>query len=561
MEPYLFYPQFSGNLFDTGVFSMKKYNLCLLIILCAVTTSGAAVKAPVLKWKNGGCYSSWCETGWYSSPAVADLDGNGTFEVVASAYSLIALKGTTGELLWRVDSGKDRSSAPGYSHRTWPGIWIKDVDRDGKLEIISAHSGGYVSVYDSLGYFKPGWPKRPTSNELRGLMVHDIDRDGKAEIIVTGATYGKTNTWVFEHNGVLRSGWPQLSNSSGSAYGVFNDNGWVDDLDGDGMAEIVIPSDVTTLCAYRPNGIQLDAAAIYGGSKWGGVGTWESLNTETRGWGRCNGVRSESYRSNFAHGASVIVDMDGDGKKEVVVTGNMYNCKYGHPPGKYTSLFIFNADRSRFKKGVWNWEQAPVNTGAPLSESYNVIENCQPNPVVVDLDGDRQKEILFASYDGKMHSYWLDKTEHHNWPYSIYNSSEGFYRFASEPVVADLDRDGCSEVIFTSWVEKNSSGIRLGKLHMLDCRGNVIHEQNLPLPKSVSRHDNGALPAPTIANIDGDNDYELVINTINSGFIAYDLPGSSSAKIQWQSGRNRGGSLQNNLSIVPIYQLLLMSMH
>jgi len=535
---------------------MKKIYLSCVFFLCCSLQAEAAVQAPVLKWKEGGCYSSWCETGWYSSPAVADLDGNGTKEIIASAYSVVALEGATGEVIWRVDSGKDRTSPEGFSHRTWPGIWIKDVDGDSTPEIITAHSGGYVSVYNNQGYFKSGWPQRPITNELRGLVVNDIDRDGSAEIIVTGATYGKTNTWVFEHNGALRSGWPQLSNDSGSAYGVFNDNAWVDDLDGDGKSEIVVPSDVTTLCAYRPDGGQLDASSIYGDEKWGGVGTWESLSTELRGWGRCNGVRSESYRSNFAHGASVIVDVDGDGIKEVVVTGNMYNCQVGHPPGKYTSLFIFNADRSRFKKGSWNWEQAPVDTGAPLTESYSVIENCQPNPVVVDLDGDRKKEILFASYDGKMHAYWLDKSEHHNWPYSIYNPSEGFYRFASEPVVADLDRNGCSEVIFTFWVEKTTSGMRLGKLHILDCKGNVIHEQNLPGPKSSSRHENGALPAPTIANIDNDPDYELVINTINSGFIAYDLPGSAGAKIQWCSGRNRGGTLGGYVSVAPIIQLL-----
>ena len=537
---------------------MKTLYLSCAALLLAALPAEAAVQAPVLKWKYGGCYSSWCETGWYSSPAVADLDGNGTQEVIASAYSVVALEGATGKLLWRVDSGKDRSNAPGYSHRTWPGIWVKDIDGDSTPEIITAHGGGYVSVYSNTGYFKPGWPQRPTTNELRGLVVNDIDHDGSAEIIVTGATYGKTNTWVFEYDGTLRPGWPQLSNDAGSAYGVFNDNAWVDDINGDGAAEIVVPSDVTTLCAYRPDGSQVKAASVYGDKTWGAVGTWENLDTEIRGWGRCNGVRSESYRSNFAHGASVIVDVDGDGAKEVVVTGNMYNCQVGHPPGKYTSLFIFNADRSRFNKGAWNWKQAPVNTGAPLSEAYSAIENCQPNPVVVDLDGDREKEIVFASYDGKMHAYKLDKTEHDNWPYSVYNPAEGFYRFASEPVVADLDRDGCSEVIFTSWVEKASTGMRLGKLHILDCRGNVVHEQNLPAPKSASRHDNGGLPAPTIANIDNDPDFELVINTINSGFIAYDLPGSAGARIQWRSGRNRGGTLNNDtVSIVPMMYLLL----
>ncbi len=38
------------------------------------TKTTSTIAAPVLKWANGGCYSSWCETGWYSSPAVADLD-------------------------------------------------------------------------------------------------------------------------------------------------------------------------------------------------------------------------------------------------------------------------------------------------------------------------------------------------------------------------------------------------------------------------------------------------------------------------------------------------------
>ena len=539
-------------------FEMMKSRLVILIfVLGCAPQAEAVVNAPVLKWKYGGCYLSWCETGWYSSPAVADLDADGTMEVVASAYSIVALEGTTGDVLWRVDSGKDRNSAPGYSHRTWPGIWIKDVDGDKSPDIITAHSGGYVSVYNNQGYFKSGWPQRPTTNELRGLVVSDIDRDGTSEIIVSGATYGKINTWIFEHNGVLRTGWPQLANDSGSAYGVFNDNAWVADLNNDGQEEIVVPSDVTTLCAYQPDGVQLSANSIYGNKTWCGVGTWESLSTEIRGWGQCDGVRSESYRSNFAHGASVIVDVDGDNNKEVVVTGNMYDCAVGHPPGKYTSVFIFNADRSRFNKGVWNWEQAPVDTGAPLSESYSEIESAQPNPVVVDLDADQKKEILFASYDGKMHAYWLDKTEHHGWPYSVYNSSEGFYRFASEPVVADLDSDGCSEVIFTSWVQKATSGMRLGKLHILDCKANVLHEQELPEPKSSSRYDNGALPAPTIANIDMDSDYELLINTINSGFIAYDLPGSARARIQWQSGRNRGGQLEQNISIVPMMYLLM----
>jgi hypothetical protein len=212
------------KLLNLSRISLLRCTIAAAFVLGVFQSSMAAVARPVLKWQYGGCYSSWCETGWYSSPAVADLDGDGRQEVIASAYSIVVLNGATGALKYRLASGHDRSE-PGAASvgRTWPGIVVGDVDNDGKLEMVTAHSGGYVSVYDNNGFFKPGWPKRPVSNELRGLSVADLENDGTAEIIVTGAVYGKTNTWVYEHSGQLRAGWPQLSNNSGYSYGVFND--------------------------------------------------------------------------------------------------------------------------------------------------------------------------------------------------------------------------------------------------------------------------------------------------------------------------------------------------
>jgi len=69
------------------------------------------------------------------------------------------------------------------------------------------------------------------------------------------------------------------------------------------------------------------------------------------------------------------------------------------------------------------------------------------------------KEILFPSYDGKVHAYWLDKTEHGSWPYVVPASGSpgDEFRFAGEPVVADVDNDGQAEVLFTSWPKKTSA--------------------------------------------------------------------------------------------------------
>lgn len=496
-----------------------------------------AIEEPVLKWESAGCYSSWCETGWYSSPAVADLDGDGIPEVIASAYSIVVLSGDTGALRWRVASGHDRSEPGADSEgRTWPGIAVADVDGDGLLEIVTAHSGGWASVYDHNLFFEAGWPRRPTTGELRGLAVGDLDADGTFEVVVTGAVGSKTNTWVLEHDGAVRSGWPRVGGGSGYAWGVYNDNAAIADLEMDGRGEVVVPSDVHYICAYQDNGVPLLTHADYGDKVWGEVGVWESPVIEQRGWGTCSQAdgRQERHRTNFAHGPAAIADVDGDGTLEIVAAGNTYDCAANPYASLYSGVFIFNSDRSRFSGSGFDWSTVPIDTGSPLVEDYNVIESVHPNPVVVDLDGDGEKEILFPSYDGRLHAFWLDKSEHGSWPFSVYDSSEGLFRFASEPVVADLDGDGLAEVLFTSWVEKGSH--ETGWLHVLSSDGTPIHE--VPLPEAFGSPDwNGAMAAPTLDDIDGDPDLEIVIQTAHSGFLAYDLPGTASARVLWRTGR------------------------
>src|SRR4029079_10391131 len=48
---------------------------------------------------------------------------------------------------------------------------------------------------------------------------------------------------------------------------------------------------------------------------------------------------------------------------------------------------------------------------------------------------------------------------------------------------------------------------------------------------------NGVLGAPTLANIYADADLELVVGTVGSGIVAYDLPGSAGARVLWGTGR------------------------
>jgi hypothetical protein len=274
-----------------------------------------------------------------------------------------------------------------------------------------------------------------------------------------------------------------------------------------------------------------DAFNPSGPKVWSQVGVHVDHLVDLRGYADC-GVE---HRPNFADSPPVIADLDHNGQPEVIVVGNVYNCGANPYLSLYQMPFIFRPDRSRWAAGSFDWTAIPVPDAAagPLSEDYNLIETVSPAPAIADLDGDGFEEILYASYDGRVHAYWLDKSEHGSWPYSVNQASESFIRFASEPLVADLDGNGRGEVIFTSWVQKETN--RTGRLHILDSLGQVLYEVDLPAASHASW--NGAMAAPTLANIDLDPDLELVVNTANSGVVVYDLPGATAARLLWATGR------------------------
>lgn len=521
-------------------------SIIVLLFLYVLDFSGintyaqlSSINAPILKWQYGGCYSSWCETGWYSSPAAADLDGDGTMEIIAAAYTLFALNAEDGSVQWRAKN-------PAES-RVWPGAVVADLSGDGDLEIVIASGSGYLSVYNHQGNYESGWPKHPCSNELRSLAVGDLDNNGDLELVVGQAKLDKVNVWVYEHNGTLRSGWPQITDTEGSAAGIYNDNIGLGDLNNDGKLEVIVPSDTITIAAYDADGNALPTNTMYHNHSghdmdyWAEVPAYIDLAYEIQGWGPC--YEEFTPRANFADGPANVVDVNGDGVNEVVAIGNVHNCHTSPYTNLYNTPYILNLDRTRFNAGGFDWTTPPIDTGAPVIENYNILESVESNPVTVDLDGNGKLEILFASYDGKMHAFWLDKTEHGHWPFAVYNASDGFYRGASEPLIADLDNNGSPEVIFSSWVQKGTK--QTGRLHILDASGNQLQQITLPYAYKNSADWNGVMAAPTLANIDADADMEIILNSAHSGVLAYGLPGTANARILWGTGR--GSTLRNGL--------------
>lgn len=167
------------------------------------------------------------------SPALADLDGDGKLEVVIGTY-------INGLHVLRYDG----TPLPG-----WPvsdpvkvvnSAAVGDLDGDGQFEIVAATTNGRVHVFEADGSPAAGWPVTVDRRDIAETALADLDRDGDLEVIFSGqyALPGNSDHWemlyVYHHDGSPAAGWPQsLSPGMHASVPV------VGDVDGDGDWEIV----------------------------------------------------------------------------------------------------------------------------------------------------------------------------------------------------------------------------------------------------------------------------------------------------------------------------------
>ena len=504
---------------------MRRLAWCAVPLLFAgICAAAGPPPAPVLLWSSGGC-TTFCQTGWYSSPAVYDFAGAGRV-VVASSQDTVLLDASTGATKQRATS----------TNRVWADVAIGDLDADGNPSVVIARGDGNVFVYDASLTARPGWPIKPfASGEVRALTLSDLDGDGKLQVVV--ATSGPVTTGqvdVYAANGAHRSGWPRLKpGDPGFAYAIYNDDIAAGDLTHTGHDQIIVGDDTQYLLGLNPDGSGIPAAASFGaGEVWPQIRTWVDAANET-GFPDCS---TPVLGGRFTLSAPAIGDVNGDGTVAIAVVGNVYDCSTN--TDLYHLPWLFNADRSRFNAPGVNWSVLPAPSGGsgPLSEINSMIYDAMPDTVLADLDGDGKLEILYSSYDGKVHAYWLDKTEHGSWPFAVPGTG---IHFASPPVVADLYHDGKVEVIFTTWPQFGST--ETGKLYVLDANGAEMNSIDLPAPSGGGA--NGGMASPTLAFLPVNRDINVLVNTFATGVVAYDLPGTQYGRMLWPTGR---GSYRRN---------------
>ncbi len=484
---------------------------------CGPAASGgaAAIAAPQLAYTLS---DRWHEA-WLGSPAVADLDGDGSIELVVPRHEQLIVWRTDNTVAWR-------ATLPG---RIWSSPIVADLvpGRPG-LEVAVA-ARGQIAAYDAAGTLLPGFPFS-WRDELRSLAAGDIDGTGDLELVAVttsplSAGGQRDIVIAIRPTGEIVDGFPP--NTSGAAgcddacyvTGGYDENIALGDVNGDGRADVFATQDNAYMSLHDGTGRAFDAAPIFEDrTKFSGIRWMVDYRLAQQGYAD---DESTDEQAHFTNTAPAIADLDGDGTAELIALGSIQNTEQTDRE-RGVGLFVARADGTRpdawlapprfpdYRGGLWDGEENIVGITNQVA--------------VADLDPSRAgPELVFAGFDGRVHA--VDARGETVWSRTYTMDADVW---TAGVAIGDLSGDGSPELVLATY---GPSG---GDLLVLDAGGNIVHR--------VPLGGRGAMPVPTIADADGDGDLDLVVSLKDAedrqrSVLIFEVPGSSANCLLWPTAR------------------------
>ena len=318
--------------------------------------------------------------------------------------------------------------------------------------------------------FQFGWPRNMSGWPGvygQATTIEDINGDGTKEIFLNNI---EGYIYMWKPTGASVLGYPHPPYLIPLVDPQSGDTTWVSwastgsretaaagDVNGDGQKEFVFGKDIGYLFAYQ-----------YGFNPYYPPGFPRNLGLAV-----------------FSNDPA-LADLDTDGKDEIVLVTYMW------PTGSNTygpaEVHILNEDGSELP----GWpQQIPVN-----SES---------SPVVGDIDGDFEPEIVVGSgrdvnqaIPGRIYAWNLDGTFCSGFPIEVGYSVE------NTPSLADINLDGIADIL----IRVKMQSTEINGVYAFDGQGQILAGFPAVIPRG------GSVGAPAVADMDRDGLPEIAIGTV-----------------------------------------------
>jgi hypothetical protein len=466
-----------------------------------------------------------------------------------------------------------RTTLPASWDENWfssPAVF--DLNNDGLNEIIAArHSVLYVWSSDGTLLWRAPLGENASTSSNHGSsrmycspVVGDLNADGFGEIAVC---YG-TRTAVYDRIGNLLPGWPQSFGAAGDEIRSIA----ASDINNDGQTEIVVvkTNDGPVTMVWSMNGTPL--------AGWPQV----SDRTDKNDYG--------GYNQNVG-----IVDLDGDGIKDIVCTYDICDIGFFHGTGaSFPANSMFSG---KYVSSVPMFHDIGLAEQGWGPDGNDRDEFTDSPPVFADLDNDGRPEVILyadhekaGEYINRGNSLWAvnaDLTRVPGFerpvttgmplytgyqdnivqvapvpcvsklgtavPHTIVPSYDGFMRCysnagavewqvqfgaagnsftgAGEAVAGDLDNNGVPEIVFTTYSIQSDCSY----LVILNAAGALVHR----IPISGR----GSMAAPTLADVDNDGTIEIILSLKDArggglgGVQIWNVASALKNNLDWPTGR------------------------
>ncbi|MCX6666597.1 MAG: FG-GAP-like repeat-containing protein, partial [Euryarchaeota archaeon] len=317
---------------------------------------------------------------------------------------------------------------------------IADVDNDGDNEIIVAtirpallyafHYNGTPLWVHSFG----------ESINLANPVVADLENDGAQEVIISSDNSSDPDhsmLYVFESNGTYSEQWPQIIDSK---FGQCSPS--IGDIDSDGDQEIILgsgwASSGSKIQAYHHTGDPVENWPVNLFSPYFPMNTPVIADVDDDG-----DLEISVFSVQIGNPFGLLQVFHGNGS---VVSG--FPVPVPFADNGYRGLIAaadFNKDN---KNEIIAYEHMYDGSGHPVEE-WTIQSHVKSYLGIADVDDNEYPELVYAGWDEEYEDTCLNVVDHHGiplsgWPQEI----PDYYGWGITPIVGDIDGDGDKEILF-----------------------------------------------------------------------------------------------------------------